>query len=632
MSRITIVSDRENYYGTYCCVQKIFLDGEFLGDLDFERDRSAFCCRSEVYGFFRGKTIAELKRNILNDISQRRPCATKSKTTPCKYLPAADNADFYPTPSALAGLMLGYIDWNKVFTVLEPSAGKGDLCDSFLRCYAQHRQRTADRANIDCIEKDANLRLILKGKGFRVVHDDFLTFRTQKKYDAIIMNPPFSNADKHLLKAIEMQERGGQIVCLLNAETLRNPYTLSRKELVKQLGKYHASVRYIKDAFRRAERRTEVEIAVVYLNIPYETRSSSLYDRMKKAEEVKTSQTKPAQTALALSDKVKALVSEYNVETAAVIELFEEYNALTPYITGNEDNSPDVQLSIGNCSYQYVSSETINDYLRAARYRYWRALLDLPGIRESMTRKIESEFQHRLQDLRDYDFSEFNVNEVLWEIKAQLYTGVESEIEALFDELSAQHSFYDGSDNVHYYNGWTTNKACYINSKVILPFGVFGTTYKRDKYGRYKDVYKDCIDSYKAYSCLRDIEKVLDYLAGAGFDGAKMDLSNRLDFAEKRDETKNIDCTYFDVTFYKKGTAHIKFNSQGQKLIDKLNAYIGTKRQWLPPTYGKRHYADMTEREQEIVREFNGSAAAYDFVVDHASECLLDVSSIPLLA
>ena len=629
MSKITILSNREKHYGTYRCVQKIFLDGEFLGDLDFERNRSAFYCSSEVYGFFRGKTIAELKRNILKEVSDRKPCAKKRKETPCKYLPAADNADFYPTPAALAGLMFSYVKWDKVFTVLEPSAGKGDLYD----CLARYNDNKRQNVNMDCIERDANLRLILKGKGLRVVHDDFLTFRTQKKYDAIVMNPPFSAADKHLLKAIEMQERGGQIVCLLNAETLRNPYTLSRKELVKQLKKYHATVRYIKDAFRRAERRTEVEIAVVYLNIPYETHSSSLYERMKKAEEVKTSQTKPAQTALALSDKVKALVSEYNVETAAVIELFGEYNALTPHITGNDKyNSPDVHLRIGGCDYEYVSSEAVNDYLRAARYRYWRALLDLPGIRENMTRKIESEFQDRLQDLRDYDFSEFNVNEVFWEIKAQLYTGVESEIEALFDELSAQHSFYDGSDNVHYYNGWTTNKACYINSKVILPFGVFGTTYKRDKYGRYKDVYKDCIDSHKAYGCLRDIEKVLDYLAGAGFDGAKTDLSNRLHFAEKRDETKNIDCTYFDVTFYKKGTAHIKFNSQGQKLIDKLNAYIGTKRQWLPPTYGKRRYADMTEREQEIVREFNGSPEAYDYVVDHADEYLLDVSTIPLLA
>ena len=42
------------------------------------------------------------------------------------YLPAGDNKDFYPTPSTLAGKMLAKVDWKKVNTILEPSAGKGD--------------------------------------------------------------------------------------------------------------------------------------------------------------------------------------------------------------------------------------------------------------------------------------------------------------------------------------------------------------------------------------------------------------------------------------------------------------------------------------------------------------------------
>ena len=36
---------------------------------------------------------------------------------------------FYPTPKELAQRMLANIDWNKVNTVLEPSAGKGDLVE-----------------------------------------------------------------------------------------------------------------------------------------------------------------------------------------------------------------------------------------------------------------------------------------------------------------------------------------------------------------------------------------------------------------------------------------------------------------------------------------------------------------------
>ena len=42
----------------------------------------------------------------------------------------------------------------------------------------------------------------------RIVHDDFFTYRGWKQYDLILMNPPFSNGAMHLLKAIELQERG----------------------------------------------------------------------------------------------------------------------------------------------------------------------------------------------------------------------------------------------------------------------------------------------------------------------------------------------------------------------------------------------------------------------------------------
>ena len=56
-----------------------------------------------------------------------------------------------------------------------------------------------------------------------------MTFYTYKHYDLIIMNPPFDNGDKHLLKAIDLQKNGGAIICLLNAETLKNPYSKYKK-------------------------------------------------------------------------------------------------------------------------------------------------------------------------------------------------------------------------------------------------------------------------------------------------------------------------------------------------------------------------------------------------------------------
>ncbi|MBQ7646986.1 MAG: hypothetical protein IJS94_06940, partial [Clostridia bacterium] len=71
-----------------------------------------------------------------------------------------DDEEFYPTPPALINKMLEGIDWNYVETILEPSAGKGDI----LRQIALKEATTLYRGNrfdVDCIEIDPYLRQIL---------------------------------------------------------------------------------------------------------------------------------------------------------------------------------------------------------------------------------------------------------------------------------------------------------------------------------------------------------------------------------------------------------------------------------------------------------------------------------------
>lgn len=108
---------------------------------------------------------------------------------------------FYPTPESLAEELTAGYDWKTVQSVLEPSAGKGDLArKAGYRMYQKRmghapydersRKEAITSTDIDCIEIDPTLRAILEGQGFRVVHNDFLTFETQKRYDLILMNPP----------------------------------------------------------------------------------------------------------------------------------------------------------------------------------------------------------------------------------------------------------------------------------------------------------------------------------------------------------------------------------------------------------------------------------------------------------
>lgn len=168
------------------------------------------------------------------------------------------------------------IQWDQIHTILEPSAGKGNIVD-FLKEVENKGITKSIRLSdgmrnfkqnldfdIDVIEIEEDLQNILEGKKYRLVHDNFLTFATFKHYDLIIMNPPFCNAEKHLLKAIQLQKKyGGNIVCILNAETIRNPYSLERKRLAQMLEEYDAEIKFYEEAFSHSEHPTDVSVAVV---------------------------------------------------------------------------------------------------------------------------------------------------------------------------------------------------------------------------------------------------------------------------------------------------------------------------------------------------------------------------------
>ena len=92
-------------------------------------------------------------------------------TTAISSLPTSEHQkNFYPTPRELAEKLLDGLDWNRVESVLEPSAGKGDLAIYAVEKLAAARYRTGDMVrpkdyDVDCVEIDPDLRALLKGKG-----------------------------------------------------------------------------------------------------------------------------------------------------------------------------------------------------------------------------------------------------------------------------------------------------------------------------------------------------------------------------------------------------------------------------------------------------------------------------------
>lgn len=114
--------------------------------------------------------------------------------------------DFFPTPAAVVDMMLTAARLEEGMTVLEPSAGMGNIAD---------RLREEGFEPKVC-ELEPLKREFLEAKGYDVVCKDFLEY-SGETFDRIVMNPPFSNRldTVHVRHAFDLLNPGGRLVAIV---------------------------------------------------------------------------------------------------------------------------------------------------------------------------------------------------------------------------------------------------------------------------------------------------------------------------------------------------------------------------------------------------------------------------------
>jgi len=117
--------------------------------------------------------------------------------------------DFFPTPKTISDDVVSLAGIGEGMKVLEPSAGNGELADAMNKF----------GADIDVVEMAGDLRAILQEKGYNLVGDDFMEFKSGPVYDRIVMNPPFSNDQDidHVYHAYDMLKAGGKLVAIVSS-------------------------------------------------------------------------------------------------------------------------------------------------------------------------------------------------------------------------------------------------------------------------------------------------------------------------------------------------------------------------------------------------------------------------------
>ena len=507
------------------------------------------------------------------------------------------NKDFYPTPRHLIVKMLepyrkedSYYEYSKLeeLCVLEPSAGKGDIVDFI-------SEKIRNQTQIKVIEKNLDLQATLKGKDYVLIDEDFLTFESDYFFDLIIMNPPFSNGDEHLLKAIEIA-KDTKIICLLNAETIRNPYTKKRQLLIEKINQF-GSYEFLKEEFITAERKTSVEVALVRLDIKDESNPFEFnfkdFDEDKKIDfnfDFMSNQ-------LATQDLISNMNLRFEEIRASYIDYLKAEAKFKHFrdLLIKDEHRRDITKKEGSAAtrYNYVS-ERLKSYM-------WKVVIKELDIQKHMSSKVQNNFQEYIHKQSNMSFTKENVFAFF-----QLIMNNRTNIlgQAVIDVFDIFTSYYP--ENRNHIEGWHTNDRYMVNRKVILPHWVtYGEFSSQEGLKSYGDRFKI---SYTNRTKYNDIDKVMAYLCGDSLEQnltIEYALNNRFNEMGKirtGDKFHNT-CSskYFNIKFFKKGTIHLEFKDKD--LWRRFNLTVCEGKNWLPDNEKTKWEQEKKERRKRKASE-----------------------------
>lgn len=502
------------------------------------------------------------------------------------------NKDFYPTPMHLIHRMYNKIpkqDRHSIQYILEPQAGDGKI--------VEHIKTDNRSAIIHAIEIDPELQTILRGKNINLVDSDFLAFSGPDKYDLIIGNPPFCSGDVHLLKAIDIMY-SGHIVFLLNSETIRNPYTNTRKLLIQKLNDLKADVEFIQDAFLNADRTTGVEVALIYIRIDRQI-ETDLFGGVKNAcyQDVGEAYKN---TEITERDSIMNLVASYDrtvrIGTESLLGFYKNYHAVSKFLQVSVKDMPEPKnyATLEHEKLTAIMKSNLNMFLASVRKSYWRQILSFEKVESRMTVRKLKEFNKHLQDNSLMDFTEQNIRTFVLNLMGNYETILKEAVLDMFDNLTIKYAYDEKlhTDNIHYFNGWKTNQAYRVNKKVVIPFNSRAfTSWVNGKWEL----------DYSIKDQLRDFDKVANY-----FDDRSeyVSIVEAINNAFDNGQSSGILSTYFKITCYKKGTMHLVFLDDD--ILRRFNVTACKSKNWLPHDYGNKSYQDLSPEEACVVESFEG--------------------------
>lgn len=445
------------------------------------------------------------------------------------------NRDFYPTPREVFNQMTVGENLTDA-VILEPSAGSGNI----VRYCLEDGARAVKACEINEV-----LNAALSAQ-CSVIGSDFLKLRTDQVQDVnyIIMNPPFSTAEKHILHAWEVAPAGCTIISLFPTSHYSHSYGDMGK--VRELVGLNGSREDIGDVFSHgtAERRTGAEVSILRLYKPteeVEDFDNIQFDFMPEDEGNGTE-------GVIRYDALRDMVQRYN----AAVSQFDAVQQASELINTNIKDFTSCKIHFGAHGKDDQGNELYNitrdRFRKELQIAAWRKIFELLNMQKYSTNALQEKITRFVETSQARPFTLRNIYLVVNDIVQNIGNIMNECVVKAFDTICSL-----SADNTTAGEKWKTNNNYMVNQRFIVD-GLHCAI----GWGQKTLVYSfDAWDSRR--NQVEDLYKALSFVCGKSIDkeGFRPFERNILNTCADFGTWYYFD--WFRVRFYKKGTMHFEF-------------------------------------------------------------------------
>lgn len=432
--------------------------------------------------------------------------------------------EFYPTPAHVIDMM-GIDCKGKV--VLEPHAGKGDIVDFCKRFGAKE---------VLAFEINKDLQHIVKSKA-KLIGEDFFDCKPEQisHVNAIYMNPPFSNADKHIIHAWKIAPEGCEIIALCNYETINKSH---RYDQLSGLIRDYGNTENLGDCFSTAERTTGIEIGLLKLFKPV-TSANFEFEGFYMDED---DQEEDGEGIMQYNE-VRALVNRYVGTMKNFDKLKEQIDVMSYSVKGIGMSS--ITLSIG---YNNTIT-TKEDFSKLLQKESWKHIFAKMNMSKYVTSGVMKDINTFVETQTKVPFTMKNIYKMF-----EIIVGTREETFKRALEEAVDNFTKHTHENRFGVEGWKTNSGYMLNKKFIIESVL-------SSYGRGLEIGYDTHSGRK----MDDLVKVMCSLTGNDYNNYS--TFHRINYSQTHEKLYEIqpntwyEWAFFEFKVFKKGSMHLKFKN-----------------------------------------------------------------------